>query len=55
MDEIEDVIRFYSEMSDLARRGGARNADPLLAQVQIGPGDEQALARFLRSLNADYE
>jgi cytochrome c peroxidase len=54
-DTLEDVVRFYEEMGDLARRRQVRNAAPALAGVALGDDDVQPLAAFLRALNEDFE
>jgi CheY-like chemotaxis protein len=55
MAGIEDVLRFYLQASELARRGRLRNADPLISNIRLAPSDVPALAAFLRSLNEDYQ
>jgi cytochrome c peroxidase len=55
METLEDTLRFYIHVTELARTNGVRNADPALARVNIGEGDVTALASFLRSLNEDYD
>jgi hypothetical protein len=54
-DELEDVVTFYRDVSDLARRGALRNAAPEIAGIRLGPDDVAPLAAFLRALNEDYE
>jgi len=54
-DTLEDVVRFYEDMGDLARRRQVRNAAPALAGVALGDDDVQPLAAFLRALNEDFE
>jgi cytochrome c peroxidase len=54
-DGLEDVVRFYVTVSDLARAGRLRNADPTLADVRIDESDVRDLAAFLASLDEDYE
>ena len=53
-DTIESGLEYLIKVSDLARRGLIRNADPLLSQIEITTDDIPALAAFLRSLNEDY-
>lgn len=55
MAGIEDVLRFYQQASELARRGRLRNADPQISKIQFGPSNVLALAAFLKSLNEDYK
>lgn len=52
---LEEVLRFYQRMTDLARDGKLRNAPEEFAGVRLGAEDLAALAAFLRSLNEDYE
>ncbi len=54
-DTLEDVLRLYATMSDLARAGRARNGDPELARIVLTPDAIDALAAFLRGLNEDYQ
>lgn len=54
-DSVENVIRFYREISSKARAGLVRNAAPELSDIRLAPADETALAAFLRSLDEDYE
>jgi cytochrome c peroxidase len=53
-DTIEDALRFYSRMSDLARAGKLRNGSPEIAGIHLAPSDIAPLAAFLKSLNEDY-
>jgi cytochrome c peroxidase len=48
---LEDVIRFYQRLSDLARAGAMRNAPKEYAVVKLGDTDVEPLAAFLRALN----
>ncbi len=52
---IEDVVEFYRESSDLARKRKLRNAVPELEDIFLKQRDVQPLVRFLKSLNEDYE
>ncbi len=52
---LEEVLRFYQRMTDLARDGKLRNAPEEFAGVRLGADDLAALGAFLRSLNEDYE
>jgi hypothetical protein len=54
MNSIEDVIRFYQNFSNKARRGEVRNADPQLRNISLDNSAIAPLAAFLRSLNEDY-
>ena len=51
---IEDVIKFYREMSSLAHENKMRNAPPEYFDMSLGEEDIAPLAAFLRSLNEDY-
>lgn len=53
-DRIEDVIHFYATYSNLARSGQVRNADPHLSEIHLEGPELDNLARFLNSLNEDY-
>lgn len=55
LENVEQVLVFYRQMSALARAGKVRNADPELAGIDIDADDATALAAFLRSLTEDYE
>ena len=52
---VEDVLRFYADVSVRAREGAVRNSDAELARVYVGQEDVVPLAAFLRSLNEDYQ
>ena len=54
-DALDDVVRFYVTVSDLARADRLRNADPALAGTRIDESDVRDLAAFLASLAEDYE
>jgi len=52
---VEDVARFYIQVSRQARAGALRNQDSEIADIQIDSEDVPALAAFLRALDEDYE
>lgn len=52
---IEDVLRYYVRVSEMARHGAIRNGAPELRGIDIDQQDIHALAAFLRSLNEDYD
>ncbi len=54
-DTIADVIRFYLDFSERARRGAVRNADARMKKVFLETEDIGSLVKFLRSLNEDYD
>jgi cytochrome c peroxidase len=54
-DTIEDVLRFYQQMSAMQRAGRLRNGDPELGLIQLDSKGVNALSAFLRSLDEDYE
>jgi len=54
-DTLEDVLRFYRRMAQLARAGSLRNAAPELSGIFLSEEDIAPLAAFLRSLNEDYD
>jgi cytochrome c peroxidase len=54
-DALEDVVRFYRDVSDLARAGALRNGDAALARIALVDADVAPLTAFLRSLDEDYE
>lgn len=51
---VEEVIRLYQRMSDLARGGAIRNAPPEFEAVSLAEGAMAPLVAFLRSLNEDF-
>jgi len=53
-DDLEGVIRFYERISEDARDGRVRNADPEIERIFLGEDDIEPLIRFLQSLNEDY-
>ena len=54
MDSIADVLRFYQQFSDKARREEVRNADPELRHIFLEDAALAPLTAFLRALNEDY-
>jgi cytochrome c peroxidase len=54
IDTIEDTLRFYVRISELARVGKLRNGSPEIADIHLAATDVAPLAAFLRSLNEDY-
>jgi cytochrome c peroxidase len=52
---VEDVLRFYVQVSAQAHDGTLRNPDPEVARIAIGAEDVEALSAFLRALDEDYE
>lgn len=54
-DSVEEVLGFYVTVSELARAGMLRHADPELARVRLDAQQVTALAAFLRALNEDYD
>ena len=54
-DTLKDVIRFYIEMSDLARQGKLRNGAPQLQGISLKDEDVVSVVAFLKSLNEDYQ
>ncbi len=55
MTTLEDVLHFYIRISNLAKAGQLRNADPELTHISLDEQDVAALAAFLRSLDEDYD
>jgi hypothetical protein len=54
-DTVEDIIGFYQQVSQSARVGTIRNADPQLKSIMLDNSAIAPLAAFLRSLNeAEY-
>ena len=51
---IEEVLRFYQRLSDLAEVGEMRNAPLEYAAIKLAEPDFVPLSAFLRSLNEDY-
>ncbi len=54
-DTLEDVIRFYIDSSQLARRGALRNGAKELKGIRLREQDVIPLVKFLEALNEDYE
>ena len=54
-DTLEDVIRFYIDSSQLARRGTLRNGAEELKDIHLKEQDVTPLVKFLEALNEDYE
>ncbi len=54
IDTIEEALRFYVSVAELAREGKLRNASPEMKDIHIDEEDVAPLAAFLRSLNEDY-
>jgi cytochrome c peroxidase len=54
-DSLEDIVRFYGDVSNLARAGTLRNGAPQLKAIALIDQNVAPLAAFLRSLNEDYE
>ncbi len=52
---IESATLFYAIMSNLARDGRMRNADPEMLKVFLDGRDVGPLAAFMRALNEEYE
>lgn len=55
LDTIEDVTKFYIEVSDLAREGKLRNGADQLQGISLTDEDVLSLVAFLKSLNQDYQ
>lgn len=54
-DTLEESVGFYARFSQLVRDGKVRNADVDIGRITITPQDAGLIAKFLRSLNEDYE
>lgn len=54
-DTLEDVIRFYIEMSDLSRDGKLRNGALQLQGISLKDEDVVSVVAFLKSLSEDYQ
>ena len=54
-DTLESIIGFYRNVSNLARAGMLRNADPEIAKIALISADMASLVDFMKSLNEDYE
>lgn len=53
--QLQDVVQFYINNSQLARQGLLRNAAPELLQMSLSADDIDALTAFLVSLTEDYD
>jgi len=54
-DTFVDVLDFYLQVSQMARTGQLRNADPELSRIQLNPVQAGQVARFLTSLTEDFQ
>lgn len=52
-ETLEDVIRLYQRMGELAHRAQMRNAPPEFFSMRLGGEDIEPLANFVRALNGD--
>jgi hypothetical protein len=52
---LNDIIRFYIEVSGQAREGTLRNGAVQLQSIALTTGDVASLVAFLKSLNEDYQ
>jgi cytochrome c peroxidase len=53
-EKIEDVVRFYKGISELARTEEVRNGAPELEGITLAEEDIDPLSAFLKALNEDY-
>jgi hypothetical protein len=53
-ETIEDVVRSYKGIAELARTGEVRNGAPELEGITLAEGDIAPLSAFLKALNEDY-
>lgn len=53
--KLEDVVKFYVTMSQVARQGQMRNAAVEFAGMSISASDLEALVAFLKALTEDYD
>ncbi len=53
--QLQDVVQFYVNSSQLARQGLLRNAPPEFQNMSLSPQDIDALTAFLLSLTEDYD
>jgi hypothetical protein len=53
--QLEDVVQFYINRSQLARQGLLRNPPPEFQQMSLSSDDLNALVAFLLSLTEDYD
>ena len=54
-DTLEEIVTFYREVSDLARKGTLRNGAEQLRGIALTNSDVTSLVAFLQSLNEDYQ
>ena len=54
-DTLDEVLNFYREMSDLARKGTLRNGAAQLRGIALRENDIAPLAAFLTAMNEDYQ
>ncbi|HBR51995.1 MAG TPA: hypothetical protein DEA71_18190, partial [Nitrospira sp.] len=54
-DTLDEILEFYREMSDLARKGILRNGAAQLRGIALRQNDIAPLAAFLKALNEDYQ
>ncbi len=54
-DTLDEVLDFYREMSDLARKGTLRNGAAQLRGIALRENDIAPLAAFLKAMNEDYQ
>lgn len=54
-DTLNDVLKFYRDMSGLAREGALRNGAARLQGIALTDSDVPPLVAFLNSLNEDYQ
>src|SRR5262249_53881923 len=53
--QLQDVVQFYINSSQLAHQGLLRNAPAEFQQMSLSPDDVNALVAFLISLTEDYD
>jgi cytochrome c peroxidase len=51
---IEQVLKFYRQVSKMAKTGRLRNGAMEISRIHLNDADAMDLAAFLRSLNEDY-
>jgi hypothetical protein len=54
LDNIQEVLQFYLQVSEMARQGLIRNADPQLAKIALNPQEAAQITDFLNALNEDF-
>ena len=52
---VVSTVRFYQEISDLARSGQVRNADPELRRIELDTDGVNDVTSFLNALNEEYD